>query len=134
MCSVSSAYLRGFRPFLSAVARRRYAGACELFVCRALCSHPETNNAALVCNRLVQHIAAFNARVFLRRYVILRNDAFATRTCDPPRLPAYAAANVHWPPAAASPDSAFAVCVSLDLQLVGACIHFESSTRRRMDK
>ena len=88
-----------------AVARRRYAGAYDVFVVRSA-ANPESDNAALVCNRLIERIAAFSARIFSRRHVLLRNNAaFAKRTRDPPRppAPAPAAAAAGAPPAAPAP-------------------------------
>jgi hypothetical protein len=90
---------------VSAVARRRYAGAYEVFVVRSA-ANPESDNAALACNRLIERIAAFSARIFSRRHVLLRNNAaFAKRTRDPPRppAPAPAAAAAGAPPAPPAP-------------------------------
>ncbi len=90
---------------VSAVARRRYAGAYDVFVVRSA-ANPESDNAALACNRLIECIAAFSARIFSRRHVLLRNNAaFAERTRDPPRppAPAPAAAAAGAPPAAPAP-------------------------------
>ena len=72
---------------VSAVARRRYAGAYEVFVVRSA-ADPALDRASSVCNRLIECIARFNARIFSQRHALLRDNAeFAGRTRDPPRPP-----------------------------------------------
>lgn len=85
---------------VSTVARRRYAGAYEVFVVRSA-AIPEFDTASLACNRLIERIAAFNAQIFSRRHALLRNNAeFARRSRDPPApAPAAAAGAQHAPPA-----------------------------------
>ena len=83
---------------VSAVARRRYAGAYEVFVVRSA-AVPEFDTASFACNRLIERIATFNACVFSRRHVLLRDNAeFANRSRDPPAPAAVAGAH-HAPPA-----------------------------------
>ena len=83
---------------VSSVARRCYAGAYEVFVVHSA-AMPEFDTAALACNRLIECIATFNARVFSRRHALLRDNAeFANRSRDPP-APAVAAGAQHAPPA-----------------------------------
>ena len=85
---------------VSTVARRRYAGAYEVFVVRSA-AIPEFDTTSLACNRLIERIAAFNAQIFSRRHALLRNNAeFARRSRDPPApAPAAAAGAQHAPPA-----------------------------------
>jgi hypothetical protein len=85
---------------VSTVARRRYAGAYEVFVVRSA-AIPEFDTASLACNRLIERIAAFNAQIFSRRHALLRdNSEFARRSRDPPApAPAAAAGAQHAPPA-----------------------------------
>lgn len=83
---------------VSAVARRHYAGAYEVFVVRSA-AIPSFDTASLACNRLIECIATFNARVFSRRHALLRDNVeFANRSRDPP-APAAAAGAQLAPPA-----------------------------------
>ena len=86
---------------VSSVARRLYAGAYEVFVVRSV-ADPESDAAPRACNRLIERIAAFNARTFSRRHALLRNNAdYVNRSRDPPAVAAAAAAAAgaqHVPP------------------------------------
>ena len=83
---------------VSAVARRHYAGAYEVFVVHSA-AIPTFDTASLACNRLIECIATFNARVFSRRHALLRDNVeFANRSRDPP-APAAAAGAQLAPPA-----------------------------------
>ena len=67
-------------------ARRRFAGAYQRFILeRGHADDHVDEQKSVLCQRLLECIALYSARVFSRRRALLRRDAaFATRARDPP--------------------------------------------------
>jgi hypothetical protein len=75
---------------VSNTAKRRFEGAYQRFILRdGVDVGPDDEQRFLLCNRLLECVAAFSSRIFSRRHVLLRtNAAFADRTRDPAPPPA----------------------------------------------